>query len=137
MSDSLPILHELESYLDLGEKARSFTIGDGAVGVVVKGQDLPAAAGFIDRTLDARFVISVGTDVRAAGQGFRVDHIFSQDRRKTWIVLRTHAPADDPRVVSITPTAWRAASSACRCMLIFRLRRKTASSARCRVWCGR
>jgi Ni,Fe-hydrogenase III large subunit/Ni,Fe-hydrogenase III component G len=108
MSDSLLILRELQS--GLGKKVvQSFTIGVGAVGVAVEEKDLPAAAGFIDRTLDARFVISVGTDVRETGKGFRVDHIFSQDRRKTWIVLRTHAPADQPKVASITPTVPAAA----------------------------
>ena len=47
--------------------------------------------------------ISIGTDFRPTGEGFRVDHIFSQDRRKTWIVLRAYASAEDPRVPSITP----------------------------------
>jgi formate hydrogenlyase subunit 5 len=66
--------------------------------------DLPAAAEFLDRTMDARFVISVGTDYRPSGEGFRIDHVFSQDRRKTWIILRAHAAEERPVVPSITPT---------------------------------
>ncbi len=74
-----------------------------AVAVTVRAEDLPLAAGLIDEQLDGRFVISTGTDFRGSGRGFRVDHIFSQDRRKTWILLRAYASADDPHVPSITP----------------------------------
>ncbi|MBP1633837.1 MAG: NADH-ubiquinone oxidoreductase [Acidobacteria bacterium] len=75
----------------------------GAVLAEVPRAELRDAASFVHSGLDARFVISVGTDCRPAGDGFRVDHVFSQDRRKTWILLRAYAPADDPSVPSITP----------------------------------
>jgi Ni,Fe-hydrogenase III large subunit/Ni,Fe-hydrogenase III component G len=75
----------------------------GAAVVEVRAGDLREAASFVHAGLDARFVISAGTDCRPKGEGFRVDHIFSQDLRKTWVVLRTYAPADAPSVPSITP----------------------------------
>ncbi len=108
MGDPTLIVQELRSHLG-ANVLESFAIGSDAVGIVVSPKDLPAAASVIDRTLDARFVISVGTDMREQGQGFRVDHIFSQDRRKTWVVLRTQTPADDPTVASITPAVPAAA----------------------------
>jgi Ni,Fe-hydrogenase III large subunit/Ni,Fe-hydrogenase III component G len=75
----------------------------------VAASDLRDVALFIHEGLDARFVISVGTDCRPMGQGFRVDHIFSQDRRRTWMVLRAFTGADDPKVPSITPVVRAAA----------------------------
>lgn len=102
MSHSTSIIQELRSHLGAAV-LEDFSIGTGAVGVVVNEKDLPAAADIIDHTMDARFVISVGTDLRGKGQGFGVDHIFSQDRRKTWIVLRTRTTAENPAVASITP----------------------------------
>ena len=103
MSEPQKILEEVGARL--GEKVLESRRleASGAVAVTVDRRDLPAAAGFLDKGLDARFVISVGTDFRDAGQGFRVDHIFSQDARKTWILLRAYAPAEDPAVASITP----------------------------------
>jgi formate hydrogenlyase subunit 5 len=108
MDNSTSISQELRSHLG-ANVLQDFIIGPEAVGIVVSNKDLPAAASVIDRTLDARFVISVGTDMREKGQGFRVDHIFSQDRRKTWVVLRTQAQADNPSVASITSTVPAAA----------------------------
>ncbi len=108
MGDPTLIVQELRSHLGANVR-ESFAIGSEAVGIVVSPKDLPAAARVIDQTLDARFVISVGTDMREQGQGFRVNHIFSQDRRKTWVILRTQTPADDPTVASITPTVPAAA----------------------------
>jgi Ni,Fe-hydrogenase III large subunit/Ni,Fe-hydrogenase III component G len=108
MDTSTSISQELRSHLG-ANVLESFAIGSETVGVVVAEKNLPAAADVIDHTLDARFVISVGTDMRDKGQGFRVDHIFSQDRRKTWIVLRAQTSADNPTVASITPTVPAAA----------------------------
>lgn len=103
MAEPQKILEEVGAHL--GEKVLESRRleASGAVVVTVDRRDLPAAAAFLDKDLDARFVISVGTDVRDAGQGFRVDHIFSQDLRKTWILLRAYASAEDPAVASITP----------------------------------
>jgi len=91
----------------------------GAVVATVAPADLRDAARFVHSGLDARFVVSVGTDCRPlaatgdwpsnGGAGFRVDHIFSQDRRRTWIVLRAFADAGAPRVPSITPDVRAAA----------------------------
>jgi Ni,Fe-hydrogenase III large subunit/Ni,Fe-hydrogenase III component G len=109
MSESSVLLDALGSHLGrkLLDSARLGT--SGAIVATVAAADLPDAATFIHSGLDARFVISVGTDRRPLGDGFRVDHIFSQDRRRTWIVLRASAGGDDPKVPSITPQV-RAAS---------------------------
>ncbi len=52
--------------------------------------------------LQARFLISVGTDNRTLGGDFGILHVFSLDREKLYILLESRAPADDPRVDSIT-----------------------------------
>ena len=81
MPESAALLAALASHLD-GRLVDSFRLDQsGAVVATVAAQDLRAAARFIHEGLDARFVISAGTDCRPAGQGFRVDHLFSQDRR--------------------------------------------------------
>ncbi len=109
MSESTTLLSTLASHLG-GRLLDSFRLdASGAVVATVAASDLREAARFIHEGLDARFVISVGTDCRPMGQGFRVDHIFSQDRRRTWVVLRTFTTADDPKVPSITPEVRAAA----------------------------
>ena len=109
MSESSALLSALGAHLG----ARLLDGGpldpSGALVATVAAGDLREAARFIHESLDARFVISVGTDCRPAGRGFRVDHIFSQDRRRTWVVLRAFADAAAPKVPSITPDI-RAAS---------------------------
>ncbi len=101
MSEASTILHEISDHL--GARALDLRAWDGTAAVTVAPGELPDAATFLDTGLDARFVISAGTDLRHIGSGFRVDHIFSQDARKTWIVLRAYADSDDPAVASITP----------------------------------
>jgi Ni,Fe-hydrogenase III large subunit/Ni,Fe-hydrogenase III component G len=101
MSESSSILQEIADHL--GARALHLSAWDGTAAVTVAPFDLPDVAAFLDAGLDARFVISVGSDLRHLDAGFRVDHIFSQDRRKTWIVLRAYAPSADPAVGSITP----------------------------------
>ncbi len=101
MSDSSTILREISEHL--GARALDLRAWNGTAVATVGATDLPDVATFLDSALDARFVISVGTDLRHLGSGFRVDHIFSQDARKTWIVLRAAADSSDPAVASITP----------------------------------
>jgi Ni,Fe-hydrogenase III large subunit/Ni,Fe-hydrogenase III component G len=117
MSESAALLSALESHF--GKRllngrgtagcAPSAMDGSGAVIAQVAAGDLPGAAAFLHSDLDARFVISTGTDCRPMGRGFRVDHIFSQDRRKTWVVLRAFIEGDTPAVPSITPVVRAAA----------------------------
>jgi Ni,Fe-hydrogenase III large subunit/Ni,Fe-hydrogenase III component G len=103
MPESAALLAALASRLD-GRLVDSARLDhSGAIVATVAAHDLREAARFVHEGLDARFVISAGTDCRPAGQGFRVDHIFSQDRRKTWVVLRAFTSAEDPKVPSITP----------------------------------
>ncbi|MFB3902126.1 MAG: NADH-quinone oxidoreductase subunit C [Acidobacteriota bacterium] len=102
MGEAAKIIQEARSQLgsqilEAREKSASLAV------IKVAPQDLPAAASGLDRGLDARFVISVGSDFRDWGEGFRVDHVFSQDRRKTWIILRSSAGGENPAVASITP----------------------------------
>jgi formate hydrogenlyase subunit 5 len=102
MTESSRILQDIRSHL--GDRALECSELHASVAVVtVAPGDLPDASAFLDKTLDARFVISAGTDFREAGKGFRVDHFFSQDRRKVWVVLRAYTSAEDPAVGSITP----------------------------------
>lgn len=102
MGEPTQILAEIRSLL--GDRlVEGGELGAAGMWVMVAPGDLLEAARVLDQSVDARFVISAGTDFRESGQGFRVDHIFSQDRRKVWIVLRACVPADDPRVTSITP----------------------------------
>ena len=51
----------------------------------------------------ARFVISVGVDVRQAGQGFLVVHIFSFDRAETFVLVKVYVDGEKPEIPSITP----------------------------------
>jgi Ni,Fe-hydrogenase III large subunit/Ni,Fe-hydrogenase III component G len=102
MGEASQILQEIGNRLGPAV-IESGALDPGTVIVTVAPKDLLKGAIFIDRDLDARFVISAGTDVRPANRGFRVDHIFSQDQRKTWIVLRAYADGTRPHVPSITP----------------------------------
>ena len=103
MAEAATLLSMMRTHL--GDRLlRGATLEEsGAVLAEVAAGDLREAASFVHSGLDARFVISAGTDCRPKGEGFRVDHIFSHDLRKTWIVLRTYAAADAPAVPSITP----------------------------------
>lgn len=103
MAEAATLLSMMQAHL--GDRLVDATTleASGAVVAEVRPLDLREAASFVHSGLDARFVISAGTDCRPAGDGFRVDHIFSHDLRRTWVVLRTYAPADSPSVPSITP----------------------------------
>ncbi|MGA9753152.1 MAG: NADH-quinone oxidoreductase subunit C [Acidobacteriota bacterium] len=102
MSEAANLLDEIRD--GLGPRLLSLApMANSAVALTVDAADLPASAAFLDKILDARFVISVGTDLRERGEGFRVDHIFSQDRRRSWLVLRAFADGQTPEVPSITP----------------------------------
>jgi Ni,Fe-hydrogenase III large subunit/Ni,Fe-hydrogenase III component G len=109
MSESFALLSALGAHLGARLLDSSRLDASGALVATVEASDLREAARFIHEGLDARFVISVGTDCRPMGQGFRVDHIFSQDRRGTWMVLRAFTGADNPKVPSITPEVRAAA----------------------------
>lgn len=50
-----------------------------------------------------RFVTSVGVDVRDSGNGFLVNHIFSWDAAKAFLLIKTYLDAKNPKVPSITP----------------------------------
>ncbi|RPI20489.1 MAG: Fe-S-binding domain-containing protein, partial [Acidobacteria bacterium] len=102
MGEAAKIIEDLRSQFgsriqEAGQKNDSLAV------ITVAPRDLREAAGHLDQVLDARFVISVGSDFRDWGEGFRVDHIFSQDSRKTWIILRVSAPDESPSVPAITP----------------------------------
>ena len=103
MAEAATLLSMMQAHL--GDRLVDATTleASGAVVAEVRPLDLREAASFVHSGLDARFVISAGTDCRPAGDGFRVDHIFSHDLRRTWVVLRTYAAADSPSVPSITP----------------------------------
>jgi len=101
MGEAAKIIQEVRSQVgsrivEAGEKSASLAV------IKVAPDDLPTVASWLDKSLDARFVVSVGSDFRDWGEGFRVDHVFSQDRRKTWIILRASAPDENPAVPSIT-----------------------------------
>jgi Ni,Fe-hydrogenase III large subunit/Ni,Fe-hydrogenase III component G len=108
MSDASALLSALQAHLGARLLEATWLEASGAVVATVAAADLREAARFVHEGLDARFVISVGTDCRPLAEvpvpgGFRVDHVFSQDRRRTWVVLRAFAGGDDPKVPSITP----------------------------------
>lgn len=102
MAQATLILEELRNRLG-AKLLEGALIGKETAVVTVAPEDLAWAADIIDHELDARFVINVGTDLRESGRGFRVDHIFSQDRRQTWVQLRAYTKAEAPSVASITP----------------------------------
>jgi Ni,Fe-hydrogenase III large subunit/Ni,Fe-hydrogenase III component G len=102
MGEAARVLDDIRTHL-AHRAIETQEMSDSVAVVTVSSDDLPDAAGILDKVMDARFVISAGTDFREQGRGFRVDHIFSQDRRKTWVVLRAYADAVDPEVASITP----------------------------------
>jgi Ni,Fe-hydrogenase III large subunit/Ni,Fe-hydrogenase III component G len=75
----------------------------GRVDAVVVPASVPAAARVVFEDLGARYVISVGSDRRAAGLGFEAMHCFAFDRDATRLTLRAALDPDRPAVPSIAP----------------------------------
>lgn len=75
--------------------------GGGRLFVYVEPAALREVCRYVFRELDARYVISVGTDDRPFSGSFLVSHHFAFDREGVLCVLLTHLPADAPAVASI------------------------------------
>ncbi len=71
--------------------------------VEVAREALLAAAQVLVGGLDARFLITVGTDWRPTNGGYGISHVFSLDPDQLFVVLECSVPDDDARVDSITP----------------------------------
>lgn len=69
----------------------------------VPREKLQAMVNYAVKDLGARFVISVATDGREKTGGFSVSYILAFDRDKKFLVLHAHVPADDLKVLSVTP----------------------------------
>lgn len=76
---------------------------DGRVYLTIDKQDLVALAEFLFKEMDARFLITVGTDRREQNGTFEVLQIFALDEDKSFISLRMAVDPGDPTVPSITP----------------------------------
>jgi Ni,Fe-hydrogenase III large subunit/Ni,Fe-hydrogenase III component G len=90
------------------EQIRVEKVWDGSILVRVAPGDLPAAARSVRETLDGRFVLSAGTDKRELAGCYEVSSVFSLDREKTFLVLRTEvdpAVAAIPSITDIIPGA--------------------------------
>jgi Ni,Fe-hydrogenase III large subunit/Ni,Fe-hydrogenase III component G len=70
--------------------------------VRVPGSSLRDAAEAVVREMDARFLVSVGTDQRPMGEGYAVAHIFSLDPAGLYLVLECLVPEGQEHVESIT-----------------------------------
>jgi Ni,Fe-hydrogenase III large subunit/Ni,Fe-hydrogenase III component G len=75
----------------------------GQFAVTVPREALPTVAKHVVKQLGARFVISVATDMREKTDNFRVSYIFAFDEEKKFLILQSDVPANDPKVISITP----------------------------------
>ncbi len=62
-----------------------------------------AAAGALAWDAGARFLITVGLDVRALGRGFAIAHLFSLDAAHLFVSLEIPVDAADARIDAITP----------------------------------
>ena len=71
--------------------------------VTIPRESLPEVAKYAVKKLDARFVISVATDMRPKDGGYMVSNIFAFDKDKKFLVLQCNMPEDDPSIGSITP----------------------------------
>ncbi len=69
----------------------------------VEADAVCAAVERLWKDLGARYVISVGSDLRHAGGGFEVLHCFAFDREHLRCTVRLRTSADPPAVPSITP----------------------------------
>lgn len=70
--------------------------------IVVERDIVEEIAAYL-KNLGARFVISVGVDVREAGNGFEVIHIFSHDAEQAFFLIKTYLDSVRPTIKSITP----------------------------------
>jgi len=70
-----------------------FTIEKRAMRTVVEG---------LVGELQARFLISVGTDKRPVTGDFAITHLFSLDREHLYVLLESPVPENDPKIESIT-----------------------------------
>ena len=71
--------------------------------VTIPRESLPEVAKYALKKLDARFVISVATDMRPKDGGYMVSNILAFDQDKKFLVLQCNLPEDDPSIGSITP----------------------------------
>ncbi|MCL5743957.1 MAG: NADH-quinone oxidoreductase subunit C, partial [Acidobacteria bacterium] len=62
-----------------------------------------SVAGALFDKLQARFLISVGTDRRPLSGDFGIVHVFSLDADHLYLLLESPVPQDDPRIDSTTP----------------------------------
>jgi len=70
--------------------------------VLDRGAVRTAVAVLVDE-LEARFLISVGTDRRSLSGDYGIEHLFSVDREHFFVVLDCAVAPDDARIDSITP----------------------------------
>lgn len=70
--------------------------------VLDRGAVRAAVAVLVDE-LEARFLISAGTDRRSLSGDYGIEHIFSLDREHLFVVLDCAVDLDDARIDSITP----------------------------------
>lgn len=70
---------------------------------VVDRKAMRSVADGLFHQLQARFLISVGTDKRPLSGDFGIVHVFSLDRAHVYVLLESPIPEDDLRVDSITP----------------------------------
>jgi len=75
---------------------------DGRMFVYVEPQVLKAVCRYVFRDLDARYVISIGTDDRPFSGSFLVFHDFAFDKDKILLSVITTADAGSPKVDSIS-----------------------------------
>ncbi len=77
--------------------------GEGRLFVYVEPGAVRDVCAHVFRVLDARYVISIGADDRPFSGGYLVAHNFAFDREHLLVSLLAQAPADRPRLDSITP----------------------------------
>jgi Ni,Fe-hydrogenase III large subunit/Ni,Fe-hydrogenase III component G len=75
----------------------------GKVRIAVKPESIVPVARSLYRDHNARFVVTAGVDSREQRDCFDVDHIFSIDEAKVFVIVRASVPANRPEVAAITP----------------------------------
>lgn len=65
-------------------------------------KQIRTAAEVVVRNMGARFLVSVGTDLRERGDGYGILHLFSVDREGLFMALECHIPEWEEEVDSIT-----------------------------------
>jgi len=81
---------------------RADLAGDNRLFVFVAPAALKAVCQFLFRDLDARYVISVGTDDRPFSGRFMVGHHFAFDRDHLLAAVLSYLPPDQPQIQSIS-----------------------------------